>query len=204
MQVFEIFPSFQGEGRNQGLRCCFLRLAGCNLNCRWCDTPDTRDPHTGEDLTTDDILRRIEETGIRYLCVTGGEPLLRQHELLPLLRDLSSKGYTIDIETNGTIPFGQVQPYASICMDVKCPSSGEQSDLSLLADIRPTDSVKCVVADDADLEYVYEQIRSIPIKGEIYISPVHGSDYTRIAEVVMEWDLPVRLQLQLHKQIGVQ
>ncbi len=204
MQVCEIFPSLQGEGRNQGLRCCFLRLAGCNLNCRWCDTPDARDPLAGEDLTTGDILIRIEETGIRYLCVTGGEPLLRQDELLPLLRELSAKGYIIDIETNGTIPFRQAQPYASICMDLKCPSSGEESDLSLLADIRPTDSVKCVVADDADLDYVYEQIRSIPIRGEIYISPVHGSNYRRIAEVLMTWNLPVRLQLQLHKQIGVQ
>lgn len=204
MQVFEIFSSFQGEGRNQGLRCCFLRLAGCNLNCRWCDTPDARNPDAGEDLLPADILKQIEETGLRYLCVTGGEPLLRQDELLPLLQELSSKGYIIDIETNGTIPFGQVQPYASICMDVKCPSSGERSDPGLLADIRATDSVKYVVADEADLDFAYEQIRSIPIRGEIFISPVHGSNYRRIAETVMEWDLPIRLQLQLHKQIGVQ
>lgn len=204
MQVFEIFPSLQGEGRNQGLGCCFLRLAGCNLNCRWCDTLDARDQDAGEELLPADILKKIDETGIRYVCITGGEPLLRQDELIPLLRDLSSKGYIIDIETNGTIPFRQAQPYAAICMDVKCPSSGEVSDLSLLADIRPEDSVKCVVADDADLDYVYEQIRSIPIRGDIFISPVYGSDYKRIAEVVMEWNLPVRLQLQLHKQIGVQ
>lgn len=203
MQVFEIFSSFQGEGRRQGMRCCFLRLAGCNLGCRWCDTPDARAAAAGKELSSADILNRIEAMGTRYLCVTGGEPLLQMDELAPLLRELSARGYAIDIETNGTIPFCLVQPYASISMDVKCPSSGEQSDLTLLADIGSEDSVKYVVADNADLEYAYEQIRSHPVLGAIFISPVYGSDYAQIAETVMEWDLPVRLQLQLHKQIGV-
>ena len=88
-------------------------------------------------------------------------------------------------------------------MDVKCPSSGEESDLSLLAEIRSRDSVKFVVADASDLVYAYEEIRSHTIAGEIFISPVYGSDYLATAQVVLTWDHPVRLQMQLHKQIGV-
>lgn len=204
MRVVEIFTSFQGEGKHQGVRCTFLRLAGCNLACRWCDTPGAQSPNAGEAIPADQVIDKIRSGGVRYLCITGGEPLLRMEELLPLLRTLSPEGYKIEIETNGTVPFTPVFPYASVCMDVKCPSSGERSDLSLLADIRPVDSVKFVVADETDLTYAEEQIRSHGIAGEIFISPVFGSDYSAIARGLLTWDHPIRLQMQLHKQIGVQ
>ncbi|MCP1662663.1 MAG: 4Fe-4S cluster-binding domain-containing protein [Methanocalculus sp. MSAO_Arc1] len=203
MRVAEIFSSFQGEGRNQGLRCTFLRLAGCNLNCRWCDTPAARDPGAGSELTGDEILQTIREIGNSYLCITGGEPLLQAEELLPLLEEFSRLGYMTDIETNGTIPVDSVTPFASITLDVKCPSSGETSDTSLLAGLRAEDSVKFVVQNLADLEYAHDIIRSHPTEAEIFISPVAGSDYQAIAEELLSWDHRIRLQLQLHKQIGV-
>lgn len=204
MRVVEIFTSFQGEGKHQGARCTFLRLAGCNLACRWCDTPDAQNDDAGDEISTEQIIARIRSSGVRYLCVTGGEPLLQMDELLPVLQTLFLEDYRIEIETNGTVPFTQVLPYASVCMDVKCPSSGEMSDLSLLADIRQDDTVKFVVADETDLAYADEQIRSHSIAGEIFISPVFGSDYSAIARTLIAWDHPIRLQMQLHKQIGVQ
>lgn len=203
MRVYEIFTSFQGEGNNQGRRCTFLRLAGCNLDCRWCDTPHARDPGAGIEMSKDEIIDAIQENGVGYVCITGGEPLLQMENLLVVLRTLSLRGYEIEIETNGTIRFDRVQPFASVCMDVKCPSSGEKSDHVLLAGIRTVDSVKFVVADVADLAYADDLLRSVQIAGDVFISPVHGSDLGMLAEHLLSWDHRFRLQLQLHKQIGV-
>ena len=122
-----------------------------------------------------------------------------------LLASLHKRGIIIDIETNGTVDFTRFQPYASICMDVKCPSSGEQSDLSLLAKIRPQDSVKFVVKDEADCRYAQEIMRSHRIAGEIFFSPVFGYGLFRpISRFILTNNLPVRFQVQLHKIIGVQ
>jgi 7-carboxy-7-deazaguanine synthase len=93
----------------------------------------------------DEILEQVWRINPPYICITGGEPLMQAAELEPLLASLHKRGALIDIETNGTYPFTRLQSYASICMDVKCPSSGEQSDLSLLNAIRPQDSVKFVL-----------------------------------------------------------
>jgi len=203
VRVSEIFVSFQGEGREQGKRCTFLRLAGCNLACRWCDTPDTQDAAGGEERSADEILDEIRLRGVRRICITGGEPLLQRDELLPILQDLAGEGYVIDIETNGTVAFGPVLPWATVCMDIKCPSSGEESDPSLIPLIRPVDTVKFVVTDRQDLDYAAKILREHPIAGEVIISPVHGADYHAIAEEIIGWNHDIRLQLQLHKQIGM-
>ena len=115
----------------------------------------------------------------------------------------TGKGMAIDIETNGTIDFTRLQPYASICMDVKCPSSGEESDLGLLCELRPHDSAKFVVKDENDCQYARDIITSYRIPGEIFFSPVSGCDYTPIIRFILGNDLPVRFQIQLHKLIGV-
>ncbi len=201
MLITEIFRSIQGEGKSQGFPCNFIRLAGCNLRCTWCDTPASREGGTGKG--EDEIAAAIGRLPGRRLCITGGEPLLQKDELVPLLRRLHKLGYRMEIETNGTIDFRPLQPYASICMDVKCPSSGEQSDLSLLAAVKSVDSVKFVVSDHKDLRYAADIIESHPIRGEIFFSPVHGSSYKDAAEFLISGDLNVRLQLQLHKLIGV-
>jgi 7-carboxy-7-deazaguanine synthase len=201
MKIVEIFRSLQGEGRNQGKPCLFIRLAGCNLHCTWCDTPYAQTG--GSEMSIDAILEQVWRLNPPYVCITGGEPLLQEEELEPLLNSLHTRGTEIDIETNGTINFSRLQPYASICMDVKCPSSGQQSNLTLLHTLRLQDSVKFVVKDWNDCQYAREIITSYRMPGEIFLSPVFGSDYKMIVKFILENNLPVRFQIQLHKILGV-
>ncbi|WP_321505288.1 radical SAM protein [uncultured Methanoregula sp.] len=201
MKIADIFRSLQGEGKNQGKPCLFIRLAGCNLKCRWCDTPESREG--GIEMSLDTILEQVWRINPPYVCITGGEPLLQSEDLAHLLASLSRRGTLIDIETNGTIDFSNLQQYADICMDVKCPSSGEQSNCNLLEKIRPQDSVKFVVHDEEDCRYAQEVMNTHRIAGEIFFSPVFGSDYTPITRFILINNLPVRFQLQLHKIIGV-
>lgn len=201
MRTSEIFRSIQGEGRNQGRPCTFLRLTGCNLSCRWCDTPYALEG--GTEKSEGEIEREIASFGGRLLCITGGEPLLQGEGLLPLVARFKGMGYSIEIETNGTIDFSPFQPYASITMDVKCPSSGEKSDLSLLSRITPSDSVKFVVQDRTDCEYAAGVLKRFPIAGETFFSPVFGTDPCTAATFLLDCDLPARLQIQLHRILGV-
>ena len=201
MKLVEIFKSIQGEGKNQGKPAVFIRLAGCNLNCSWCDTPHSHDE--GNEFDNDQILMKVGEQSCKEVCITGGEPLLQVSDLRILLTRLSRLGYSIEIETNGTIDFGSVQDNATICMDIKCPSSGEKSDLALLKKITSGDSVKFVVGNREDCRYAEEIIQNHPIRGEIFFSPVAGSDYHEIACYILDNNLPVRFQVQLHKIIGV-
>ncbi|MDD4136785.1 MAG: radical SAM protein [Methanoregula sp.] len=201
MRIAEIFRSLQGEGKNQGRACLFIRLAGCNLDCTWCDTKYAQDG--GMEMSLDAVLEQVWRVNPPYVCITGGEPLVQADALEPLLASLHKRGTEIDIETNGTIDFSRMQQYASVCMDVKCPSSGEQSDPGLLEKIRPQDSVKFVVNDEADCQYALEVMHSHRIAGECFISPVFGTDYKTITRFVLVNNLPARFQLQLHKLIGV-
>jgi len=201
MKIAEIFRSLQGEGKNQGQPCLFIRLAGCNLHCHWCDTPYAQTG--GQEMNLDIILEQVWRVNPLYVCITGGEPLLQADDLEPLLVSLHTRGTAIDIETNGTINFTRLQPYASICMDVKCPSSGEQSNLSLLDAIRPQDIVKFVLEDENDCRYAQQIMESHRIDGEIFFSPVAGSDYASLAQFILDNNLPVRFQIQLHKIVGV-
>jgi 7-carboxy-7-deazaguanine synthase len=201
MKIAEIFQSLQGEGKNQGKPCLFIRLAGCNLHCRWCDTAYAQTG--GTEMSIDTVLEHIWHLNPSYVCITGGEPLLQPVELEQLAAMLFQRGIAIDIETNGTINFTRLQPYASICMDVKCPSSGEQSDIELVAALRPQDTVKFVVQDEEDCQYALDIITRRKTPGEIFISPVSGSDYRPLVRFILENNLPVRFQVQLHKLIGV-
>jgi 7-carboxy-7-deazaguanine synthase len=201
MKISEIFRSIQGEGRSQGLITTFVRLAGCNLDCSWCDTSYAR--AGGKEVPIGDVLQAVEFSSCSRVCITGGEPLLQLDEVVALARRLDEAGYCIEIETNGTIDFSRVQPHASICMDVKCPSSSEESDLSLLSRIAEDDSVKFVVKDTEDLDYAREVIAAHPIQGECLVSPVSGSDYGALARLVLDRNMPVRFQVQLHKILGI-
>jgi 7-carboxy-7-deazaguanine synthase len=201
MKIADIFRSLQGEGKNQGKPCLFIRLAGCNLKCCWCDTPESRTG--GREMSCASLCKEVGRFNPPYICITGGEPLLQADELESILDWLHKRGMVIDIETNGTVDFTRFQPYASICMDVKCPSSGEQSDLSLLEKICLRDSVKFVVKDESDCQYAKEVMETHQIAGEIFMSPVFGTDYTIISKFILTNNLPVRMQVQLHKIIGV-
>jgi len=203
MKVAEIFSSLQGEGKNQGRPTTFVRFSGCNLRCSWCDTPESQDGKSGEEMTPDEVIGEIKKRGLKYICITGGEPLLWTDELVPLLSALDSEGYIIDIETNGTIDPAPLMDFASVCMDVKCPSSGEVSDLSLLKKLRNRDSVKFVVFGTEDLEYAEKVILSGASLPETFVSPVSGCDYRVVSDYILDNKLPCRMQIQLHKIIGV-
>lgn len=204
MRVVEIFKSLQGEGRTQGQVATFLRLAGCNLNCVWCDTQYARSPDAGTEISTEEISRQMKNLGCRRICITGGEPLVQKQDLIPLLEHLASENYEISIETNGTIGFTELFPYATICMDVKCPSSGETSDLDLLANLREEDVVKFVISDEEDLSYAEKILHDYRIAAMALFSPAEGSDMRMIADAVLKRNLPVTMQVQLHKILGVQ
>ena len=201
MIVIEIFRSLQGEGKNQGRPCTFVRLAGCNLRCAWCDTSYAW--NEGEEMSVGEVLDRVWLLRGAYICITGGEPLLQREDLLELLKKFKLHGYSVEIETNGSLDFREMQPYASICMDVKCPSSGERSDLSLLSAITAHDSVKFVVADMDDLLYARAVMGRCRMGGEVFVSPVEGSDCRAIADYIVSENLPVRFQVQLHKVLGM-
>ena len=203
MKIVEIFSSLQGEGKNQGRPTTFVRFSGCNLRCAWCDTPESQDGKSGEEMTYDEVIGEIKKNGFSHICITGGEPLLWIDELVPLLGALDSEGYIIDIETNGTIDPAPLMDFASVCMDVKCPSSGEVSDLSLLKRLRNRDSVKFVVSGREDLEYAEDVIISRGPLPETFVSPVSGSDYRAVSDYILDKKLPCRMQVQLHKIIGV-
>ena len=201
MRISEIFRSIQGEGRSQGLITTFVRLSGCNLSCSWCDTPSAREG--GKEVPVGDVFQAVEFSSCSRVCITGGEPLIQRDEVATLVEKLDAAGYKVEIETNGTIDFSPLQAHASICMDVKCPSSGEESDLTLLSRIRSGDAAKFVVDGTEDLDYAREVIGAHPIPGEYLISPVFGSDYGALAREVLERNMPVRFQVQLHRILGV-
>ncbi|MDD1724239.1 MAG: radical SAM protein [Methanospirillum sp.] len=201
MKIVEIFTSLQGEGISSGYPTIFIRLAGCNLSCSYCDTPASR--IGGEELSVPEVCDRVIQEKPAYICITGGEPLLQSAEVALLAERLSAGGKRVSIETNGTMPFETVLPHASVCMDVKCPSSGEKSDLTLLHALRPLDSVKFVVGTGEDLAYAEDIIRRYPIQAEVFISPVYGTDYQLVASYILIHNLPARMQLQLHKFIGI-
>lgn len=202
MRITETFVSLQGEGIRQGMPCFFVRLSGCNLSCAWCDTPASL--AGGEDVSLDAIVERIAESGLRYVCITGGEPLLQKDEVKELLSVLKAADITVDIETNGTLPFDDLLDAAYICMDVKCPSSGEMSDLSLLGSLRSSDCVKFVIGDEADYLYMVEVLAAHPeISAAVCITPVYGTDVSWLIETIISERLPVRFQLQLHKLVNI-
>jgi 7-carboxy-7-deazaguanine synthase len=202
MNIAEIFTSIQGEGTYSGYPTVFIRLAGCNLRCLYCDTQNAQS-EGGKEMDSLVIAQEVFRSGVTHVCITGGEPLLQTNVLFSLLSILHDSGYIISIETNGTIDFRPLQPFSSICMDVKCPSSGEKSDLSLLSFIREMDSVKYVIGSFEDLTYAHETMNAYPVEGVTFWSPVFGYDNQEIITYIMEKKLPVRFQLQLHKIVGV-
>lgn len=201
LKVSEIFESIQGEGLNQGRPTVFIRLVGCNLNCAWCDTKYARTG--GTEMSAAEIVARIATMRSHRVCITGGEPLLQCAALVPLLASLCGHGYTVEIETNGTFDPTTVQAFAAVTMDVKCPSSGMTSGLEYLDLLGSGDAVKFVVADTADLRYMEGVVRSHRMKAEVFVSPVWGSDLRAIADYVVAQNLPVRMQVQLHRVIGI-
>jgi 7-carboxy-7-deazaguanine synthase len=202
LRVTEIFHSIQGESTHAGRPCAFVRLAGCNLRCRWCDSEYTFTG--GEKMSIDDVIARVKSYGCELVEVTGGEPLA-QKEAFDLIARLCNDGLEVLIETSGSIDIAPVDRRAKIILDVKCPGSGEaeKNYWPNLDNLRPHDEIKFVIADRGDYEWARAVIAQRKLAGRtILFSPVWGEiDLKPLAEWMLADRVPARLQTQLHKQI---
>lgn len=203
LKINEIYKSIQGESSHTGLPCVFVRLTGCSLRCSYCDTEYAF--HAGKEMTLTDVVAAVEGFGISLVEITGGEPLM-QKEVYPLMRTLLEKNYTVMLETGGSFPVNEVPGRVIKIMDLKCPGSGEDSrnNYENLRLLTPRDEVKFVILDRADYDWSKKILNeySIHKKTQVLFSPVHETlDLKYLAQWILEDNLPVRLQTQLHKVI---
>ncbi|MCG7844253.1 MAG: radical SAM protein [Methanomassiliicoccales archaeon] len=200
--VNEIFLSVQGEGRTMGLPTVFVRLSGCNLDCRWCDTRYASE--SGEELSMGQVLERVERHGVRHVCLTGGEPL-HQEGSRELIVALLSAGKHVALETNGSISLHGLpeHPGLLISMDYKCPSSGEEESMCLenLGLLTQKDQLKFVVSDIIDLERAEAVVRKYRPNCPVIFTPVGGLSLEPVVQFVLSRGLEVRVLPQLHKII---
>ena len=204
LNISEIFYSIQGESTYAGLPCIFVRLAGCNLRCDYCDT--TYSYESDINLSIDDIIAKVKEYDpVKLVEVTGGEPLL-QPEVYQLLELLHENSYTILLETNGSISLKDVPSYVIKIVDVKCPGSGEENSF-LLENLeyinKEKDEIKFVLTDNFDYNWAKNFVNKYKLNNyKILFSPVSAEiDSQDLAKWIIEDRLNVRMQLQLHKII---
>ena len=201
--VNEIYASIQGESTFAGRPCVFVRLTGCNLRCRWCDTAYAF--YEGTRRSVDDVTDEVTGYGLPLVEITGGEPLL-QEACATLARRLLDGGKTVLVETSGAQPIDMLPPGTIRIMDIKCPGSGEsdQMDWRNLTSLTPRDEVKFVVADHADYVWACATILRFDLtqRCTVLFSAVHGELSDReLAEWILADKLDARLQLPLHKHI---
>ena len=204
LRITEIFKSIQGESTWAGLPCVFIRTTGCNLRCDWCDTVYAYD--RGRRLSVGEILRRVKKLACPLVEITGGEPLL-QAATPALARRLLKAGHTVLVETNGSLPIELLPEGAIRIMDLKCPDSGE-CDLNRyenIAQLKPCDEVKFVLASRGDYEWARKQIAAhgLHLKAKaVLLSAAFGKlEPGSVVEWMLADKLPARFQLQLHKFI---
>lgn len=202
LRITEIFYSLQGESRTLGLPTVFVRLTGCPLRCVYCDTEYAF--HGGERRQIEDILATVASYKPRYVCVTGGEPLA-QPECHTLLTALCDAGYEVSIETSGALSVEHVDSRVSKVMDLKTPASGEmhRNLMENIAHIGRHDQIKFVLCNREDYDWARFQLDSQNLAdkvGEVLFSPSFGQlSATDLADWIVEDNLPVRFQMQLHK-----
>ena len=219
MQITEIFKSIQGESTYAGLPCVFVRLTGCNLRCSWCDSEYTF--AGGRKMTQSQIFAEVQRLSPDggLVEITGGEPMLQERELLPLMHELLKAGYRVLLETSGERPLARVPADVIKIVDVKCPDSGEGEtfDLKNLQTLNPHDEIKFVLSSRGDYEFARGFIREHNLASHVnavLFSPAFSKDATgsrdsshclldpqQLAEWMLADNLPARLSLQLHKFI---
>ncbi len=208
MIVNEIFSSIDGEGLRTGELATFIRLAGCNMRCSYCDTLYALNGNDGRELKISEIIKKVEKYKTKNITLTGGEPLIHKDVDL-LIDELINKGYKVNIETNGSILIDKYLNRCLITMDYKAPSSLMEKKMLLSNIEKLTDSdVLKFVVKESDFNTVEKTIKSYNIKSYIYISPIFGKvEPAKIVEfmkVMSERGVnmeKVRVQVQLHKII---
>lgn len=218
MHIIEIYKSVQGESSFAGLPCIFVRLAGCNLRCHWCDSEYTFTG--GRKMTLDEVTAEVDKLApVKLVEITGGEPLLQEREVVPLMQRLLARNYEVLLETSGERPLAGVPIAVHKIVDVKCPASGETGTFRVenLDALTPNDEVKFVIADRADYQFARDFTREhrLPERvAHVLFSPAFLKDAQPerstgncrldprlLVEWILEDGLSVRLNLQIHKFI---
>jgi 7-carboxy-7-deazaguanine synthase len=204
LKVNEIYYSVQGESTSAGLPCVFVRLTCCNLRCTYCDTEYAF--YDGKDMAIPAIINEVKKYDCKLIEITGGEPLIQMEECLDLMKQLGDEGFTVLIETGGSLPIQNIDQRVKIIMDLKCPSS-EMEKKNLYENInylKLKDELKFVIGNREDYEWTKEIITKYDLdkKGEILFSVVFGKlEPIQLVNWILEDRLNVRFQLQMHKFI---
>jgi len=218
LQVTEIYKSLQGESTYSGLPCVFVRLTGCNLRCSWCDSEFSF--YGGKKMTLQEVLNEVAGLSSGGLIeITGGEPMLQEREVVPLMEHLLDAGYQVLLETSGERPLARVPKPVIKIVDVKCPHSGEPDTFALenLETLQPHDELKFVLTDRTDYEFARDFVFHHGLAERVHailFSPAFekgasGSrdtshcllDPQELAQWILDDNTPARLSLQIHKLI---
>jgi 7-carboxy-7-deazaguanine synthase len=199
LNITEIFYSLQGEAKEVGIPTVFVRLTGCPLRCNYCDTAYAFKGNNP--LSIESILEQVAKYNTRYVCVTGGEPMAQSNCLI-LLDTLIEAGYKVSMETSGSIDISPVNNKVSVVMDLKTPSSTEQSQnrYENIALLERKDQLKFVIASRPDFDWCCSILEDYDVLSDVLFSPVYESlKPVDLADWILEKQLNVRLQVQLHK-----
>jgi 7-carboxy-7-deazaguanine synthase len=219
MQITEIYKSLQGESTHAGLPCLFVRLTGCNLRCSWCDSEYAF--YGGRKMTPEEVFAEVEQLSPNggLVEITGGEPMLQEREVVPLMRQLVEGGYQVLLETSGERPLERVPAGVIKIVDVKCPNSGEPDTFRMenLETLSDRDEIKFVLSDRADYEFArdFAQRHNLAKRvNAVLFSPAFRKEATgardsshclldpqELADWMVADSVPARLGLQLHKFI---
>lgn len=205
--INEIFYSVQGEGTRAGMPCVFVRMQGCRLRCKWCDTPYALEfkEHNYE-LDESELIDKIKKYDCNFIEFTGGEPL-EQENLYSLMSELCDEGYDVAVETSGYIMLDRLDKRVIKILDVKCPASGmhKKNKYENFNYIDQKDELKFVIANREDYDWAKEIVNQYELKNKtknILFSPVFGKlPNIKIAEWILQDKLEVKMQLQMHKYI---
>jgi len=203
IKVNEIYFSIQGESSKAGLPCVFVRLTYCNLRCSYCDTEYAF--FEGKDLSIEEVVSEVKKYNCQLVEITGGEPLV-QNESLLLMKSLADDGFEVMIETGGSLPIKEIDPRVMIIMDLKCPSSGmlKKNLYENIDCLKPTDEVKFVLGSKEDYDWAKQTIGNYRLteKSAVLFSVVFGKlEPVKVVNWILEDNLSVRFQLQMHKFI---